>query len=160
MDITLYTDGAATKNGKPGCKSAWAYAIVINDEIICTNADVTPGTLQSNNRGELTAIIEGLLMIDKKYGPESGNILVVTDSMYCINSITKWYHSWVVKDLLSERKNIDLISHANLLTKKLNATYEHVRAHQKSPDTLSNPQHWKYNKLVDKLAEELALPHM
>jgi len=81
--VQLITDGACLGNPGPG---GWAYILRFNAhtrEMSGSNPHTT------NNRMELTAVIEGLRAIK-----EPCKIEVVTDSEYVKNGITTWIHNW------------------------------------------------------------------
>lgn len=85
----LYTDG--------GCRfgtsnSAWAFALhdrhkqlIYSDSKGIYNA--------TNNQMEIQALIRGLEYA-KEQGLDHDKILVVSDSMYLINSVTSWMDKW------------------------------------------------------------------
>lgn len=81
----VYTDG--------GCKSAglgaWAFAIVKDDTLLEAHSGIVDKS--TNNRMELTAIIEAL----KKFDPSSAVVEVLSDSAYCVNCFKQqWYVKW------------------------------------------------------------------
>ena len=79
----LYTDGACL--GNPGA-GGWASILYFKShkKILCGNeADTT------NNRMELTAVIEGLSALTRPV-----NITIITDSKYVMNGIDKWIANW------------------------------------------------------------------
>ncbi len=82
--VTIYTDGACS--GNPGA-GGWGAILDYNGkrkELSGAEAQTT------NNRMELTAVIEGLRALK-----EPCSVLVVTDSQYVVNSIEKgWAKSW------------------------------------------------------------------
>ena len=93
--ITIYTDGACS--GNPG-KGGWGLIIIKNNNIY----EYYGGKDQTtNNRMEMTAVIEGL----NKYKKEDK--LVYTDSKYIINGVNKWLPKWKNNDWkTSSNKNI------------------------------------------------------
>jgi len=84
----IFTDGACSYNPGPGGYGAIIYT---------PDKDVVelgkPFTDTTNNRMEMTAILESLIYISKA----TENVHVYTDSMYFINGITKWIFSWKQK---------------------------------------------------------------
>ena len=82
-EIQLITDGACLGNPGPG---GWACLLRYNHhkrELVGSAEHTT------NNRMELTAVIEGLKAVK-----EQCQVEVVTDSEYVKNGITKWIHGW------------------------------------------------------------------
>ena len=83
----LYTDGACL--GNPGA-GGWASILHYNDrkKILSGNeADTT------NNRMELTAVIEGLSALTRPV-----DITIMTDSKYVMYGIDKWITNWKQND--------------------------------------------------------------
>jgi len=82
--IELYTDGAC--RGNPGV-GGWGAILVYNG----SEKELSGGEAQTtNNRMELTAVIEGLSAIH-----ESCEVKVYSDSKYFIDAIEKgWVYSW------------------------------------------------------------------
>lgn len=81
--IQLITDGACLGNPGPG---GWASILRYNHhkrELFGSEAHTT------NNRMELTAVIQGLKALR-----EDCQVEVITDSEYVKNGITKWIHGW------------------------------------------------------------------
>jgi len=80
----VYTDGACSGNPGPG---GWA-AVVIDDGHERELAGGEPST--TNQRMELTAVIEGLAAIDGRR-----QVAVYSDSAYVVNCFRdKWYERW------------------------------------------------------------------
>jgi ribonuclease HI len=81
--VQLITDGACL--GNPG-KGGWAFILRYNDhKLEAFGCD--PQT--TNNRMELTAIIEGLDRLKQPCHAE-----IVTDSQYVKNGMMEWIHAW------------------------------------------------------------------
>lgn len=81
--VYLYTDGACKGNPGPG---GWGVIMRYGrheKELFNGEANTT------NNRMELTAIIEGLKALT-----ECCNVIVYTDSQYVKNGMEKWIHNW------------------------------------------------------------------
>lgn len=100
--VDIYTDGACS--GNPGI-GGWAAVLLYNGhkkEISGAEANTT------NNRMELTAIIEGLKMLK-----EPCNVTVYSDSAYSVEPFIKnWISGWIARGWRTaskdEVKNIDL----------------------------------------------------
>lgn len=107
-------DGACYHNGKPDSVACGAFVALDNDdEVRVLRKDIKHTTLikegGTNQRGELLGLIAAL-----KYIRDCpGNFLVVTDSEYIFNAMTKdWVHNWRSNHWLTTAgetvKNIDL----------------------------------------------------
>jgi uracil-DNA glycosylase len=174
--LYIFTDGAATKNGRENCRASYAYYICdysANNRIVAyevKKADlVPPSTIpgekysSSNNRGELMAIMMALKYIaDEKIRTDS--ITIVSDSEYSINCITKWAPNWYkdpIKHSLSEKKNLDLIKPALDYLREVrqcnSVSFRHIKSHTKAPaDKVSFEWFlWNGNDTADKLCANL-----
>ena len=82
--VTIYTDGACSGNPGPG---GWGAILAYNGaekELSGGAADTT------NNRMELTAVIEALSLLK-----EPCTVELYSDSKYVVDSVTKgWVYSW------------------------------------------------------------------
>ena len=92
----------------------------------------------TNNRMELTAVIEGLRALK---GDERRRVHLVSDSEYVINGLTQWIKSWIANNWRRGKKagsppvkNVDLWQELYALTQQHDMTYEHVRGHTGHPE--------------------------
>jgi ribonuclease HI len=85
MPIVIFADGAAKGNPGPG---GWGVIVVTPGGEVMELAGRVPRT--TNNRMELTAVIEGLGGVRTVPGP----VAVYTDSTYVIRGIREWIHAW------------------------------------------------------------------
>ena len=74
MDITVYTDGGCLGNPGPG---GWAYVLTVGDETAQASGG-EPDT--TNNRMELTAVIQALRSVKNDPRFADGRVSVFTDS--------------------------------------------------------------------------------
>lgn len=82
--VTLYTDGACS--GNPGA-GGWGAILLFGEHELEISGGVAETT---NNRMELTAVIEGLLRL--KY---PCSVEVFSDSSYTVNGFTEgWVYAW------------------------------------------------------------------
>ena len=87
--IEIYTDGGCSGNPGPG---GWAYVLTCGDK----QSRVSGGEAHTtNNKMELTAVIEALKAVAADAGMAASPVVVVTDSQYVKNGITSWIHGWV-----------------------------------------------------------------
>lgn len=134
-EVTLYTDGACS--GNPGA-GGWACVLVYGDK----EKELSGGeAVTTNNRMELTAVIEGLKALKQKCA-----VQLYTDSKYVLEGATKWLAGWQEKGWRKADKkpvlNVDLWQ---ILADLLNAheiTWHWVKGH--AGDV--------YNERVDALA--------
>lgn len=88
MSTTIHTDGGCLGNPGPG---AWAYVLSAagtDREGSGFLADTT------NNRMELSAVIEALKAVSADEGLRAAPIEVFTDSQYVQKGITEWMKNW------------------------------------------------------------------
>lgn len=127
--IQIWTDGAS--RGNPG-PASWACH--------CPNLQgfqfVGGENLSTNNRMEMTAIIEALkgVMALEKYPDGCDTIEINSDSSYAVNTFCKWIWGWLKEDILNEKKNPDLLRKYVLLRKLLShdewtVRINHVKGH-------------------------------
>lgn len=130
--IEIYTDGACSMNPGPG---GWGAILLWRKTSKKISGFVEDTT---NNRMELTAVIEALKLIKR-----NENIEIYTDSQYVKNGITIWINKWRVTNWNNGKvKNIDLWKILYDLTSKQNINWHWVRGH--SGD--------KYNEMADEIA--------
>lgn len=122
----VFTDGSCQGNPGPG---GWGAVYVRDGEVVDERHGFDPET--TNNRMELTAMVEGLLMI----GPDDA-VDVYSDSQLVVNTLTKWAGGWEKRGW--RRKdgpvmNLDLVQRAYALFKERpHARLKWVRAHDGS----------------------------
>lgn len=131
----IYTDGSCIGNPGPG---GWGFNVTLDNQ----EYDVSGGEKDdtTNNRMELTAVIEALIFV-----PKNLNIEIYSDSMYVINGITKWIKNWKRKNFM-QVKNTDLWKKLDKLSENRKINWNYVRAHNGDLK----------NELVDKLAKSEA----
>ena len=87
--ITIYTDGSSRGNPGPG---GFASIIVIHDQRVIELGGHSEHT--TNNKMELSGVIEGLKVSLNNIDANIKNIKVYSDSKYVLNGITSWIHGW------------------------------------------------------------------
>lgn len=142
--IILYTDGACSGNPGPG---GWAallqYRLHIKE--ICGFETNT-----TNNRMELTAVIEGLSALK-----EHCRVAVYSDSAYVVNAFEKgWLQNWLAngwrKTDKSSVENQDLWLQLLVQTEKHTVTFHKVAGHADN----------EKNNRCDKLARDQITQHV
>ena len=156
-NITIYTDGACSKNPGPG-----GYAFIILSPTEKVLLKLSGGEKHTtNNRMELKAIVRALEHFDEPrehlnyrlpYDKNEMSVTIRSDSAYCVNAVKQgWIHVWnnngwktkedhEVKNKELWQRLLELISQ-----KHLKVTFEKVKGH--SGD--------KYNEMVDKAAKNV-----
>ena len=121
--IHIYTDGACSGNPGPG---GWAAILRYGErekELSGGAADTT------NNRMELTAVIEGLAALK-----EPCTVVLTSDSKYVIDSVTKgWVYGWQKKGWVKADKkpalNVDLWERLLPLLAKHDVRFHWIKGH-------------------------------
>jgi ribonuclease HI len=85
-DVQIYTDGACKGNPGPGGWGAWLKSGTTEKELFGGELDTT------NNRMELTAVIEGLAALKRPC-----KVVLYLDSQYVRQGITEWIRGWKAK---------------------------------------------------------------
>lgn len=160
--VEVFTDGACSGNGKKGSKSGCGVFIPLFDiEISMSTTDAfnTCGinvSKESNNVGELLAILLAMLTIEDKKGTD---LVIYSDSMYCISSLTVWHKGWDRNGWKTAKgspvKNQEIIKKILDVKKQFNAVFfSHINSHTQEPaDTKSQEWFlWDGNRKADALA--------
>ena len=134
--VTLYTDGACSGNPGPGGWGAILKYGAHEKELSGGAAETT------NNRMELTAVIEGLSILK-----ESCEVELYSDSKYVIDALSKgWVYSWQKNGWKKADKkpalNVDLWEKLLELLERHTLHYHWVKGHAEN----------EYNNRCDALA--------
>ena len=124
MTTVVAIDGSALGNPGP---AGWAWYVDEN----CWAAGGWPSS--SNNRGELTALLELL----KATAPTNEELHVLADSQYVIKSVTKWIAGWKANGWRKADKkpvvNVDLMQAIDKAITGRKVSFEWVRGHSGHP---------------------------
>lgn len=141
-DLIIYSDGGCSGNPGPG---GWGFVIVDDTvETIRSGGEL----LTTNNRMELTAVIEALRLVKTSLSWESRSVSVYTDSQYVQKGISQWINGWkrngwrtAAKDPV---KNQDLWMPLDELTLILRPRWFWVKGHAGD----------HYNEICDELTQQ------
>ena len=136
--VTLYTDGACS--GNPGV-GGWGAVLIYNGHEKQMSAAVDNTT---NNRMEMTAVIEGLKCLK-----EPCEVEVYSDSAYTVNAFENgWVSSWQLNGFKKADnkpvQNVDLWQQLIELTTIHKVKFIKVKGHADN----------EYNNICDKLATD------
>lgn len=136
--ITIHTDGACSGNPGPG---GWGAILEWNGhrkELKGGEHDTT------NNRMEMQAAIEALKALKKP----GRTVILITDSVYLRDGITKWIHGWKKRGWKTADKkpvkNVDLWQELEQLSEQHAIEWRWVKGHAGDPG----------NERADELARE------
>ncbi|XP_052070537.1 ribonuclease H1-like [Mytilus californianus] len=143
--VTVYTDGGCFGNGRKGATAGIGVYWGDNHP---DNLSERLGGRQTNNRAEIHATARA---ISQAKARGITNLVLKTDSQFCINGITNWIHKW-------KRNGWKLSTGQPVINKAdfeelesslqgINVKWVHVRGHRGVPG----------NEAADKLANEGAL---
>ncbi len=124
--VTIYTDGACKGNPGPG---GWGALLEWGDH----TRELSGGERQTtNNRMELTAVIEGLRALNR-----SCRIRIVTDSVYVRDGVLSWMANWKRNGWMTRSKkpvkNRDLWEALDAELTAHNVEWEWVKGHSGHP---------------------------
>ena len=135
--ITSYTDGACKGNPGPGGWGAWLRSGVGHEKELWGGEALT-----TNNRMELTAVIEALAALKRH-----SQVVIHTDSQYVRQGITEWIHNWKKRGWKTADhkpvKNVDLWQRLDALAATHKVHWRWVKGHAGDPgneraDALAN----------------------
>jgi ribonuclease HI len=135
--VELFTDGACSGNPGPG---GWAF--ILRDRKTGREIERSGGERKTtNNRMELTAVIEGLTTLARP-----SRVDLYSDSQYIVNGLNSWMDGWKAKGWRRGRNqpllNPELWRRLDELRQKHEIHPEWVRGHSEHPE----------NERCDKLA--------
>ena len=139
-DVEIYTDGACSGNPGAGGWGAILRYGTVEKELSGGEDDTT------NNRMELTAVIEALKALKKPC-----NVVLYTDSRYVMDGVNEWMPNWKINGWRTSNKktpvkNIDLWQTLESLLENHKIKWVWVKGHNGHPE----------NERVDKLARDQA----
>ncbi|MNU34844.1 Ribonuclease H [compost metagenome] len=104
MAIIVAIDGASRRNGKPDCVSVGT--VFIRNTVSGSNQFINTVEPESTSqRGEINALLSALDRINKN-GSRVSNLIMVSDSEYIYNTVTKqWYDNWANKGWVTAEGN-------------------------------------------------------
>lgn len=126
--VEMFTDGACSGNPGPG-----GYGVILKyngvEKELCGGEELT-----TNNRMELTAVIEGLKILKQPC-----NVSIQTDSKYVVDAITKgWLENWQKNNWRKADKkqvlNVDLWQQLVELLKVHNVKFLWIKGHNGHPE--------------------------
>jgi ribonuclease HI len=154
-EITIFTDGSC--KGPAGNKRAGYGVYFPNHKKYNISSKLKKGNI-TNQVVELTACVKGIERVLCKI--VFYKIIIYTDSMYLINSVTCWAEKWKEnKWRKSDGEpvlNKKIIKKLYYYYKNLNIEFHHVKAHKKEPENKHTEEYklWYGNHMADKLANE------
>src|SRR5690606_32384041 len=123
--VHIYTDGAAKGNPGPG-----GYGVILEQVGTGYRKEFYEGfRLTTNNRMELLAVVVGLEKLTKP----GTSVLVVSDSKYVVDSVSKgWVFGWEKKGYAG-KKNADLWQRFLKIYRKHKVDFKWIKGHNSHP---------------------------
>ncbi len=126
-EVQLFTDGACSGNPGPG---GWAYILRTTDASVEASGGESPTT---NNRMELTAVIEGLRALEAP-----SRVEVWSDSQYVLKGLDEWMDNWKKRGWKTAAKkpvkNVELWKILDDLRRVHTLSFHWVRGHSDHPE--------------------------
>jgi ribonuclease HI len=158
-EIILFTDGSTLNNQQKGKRRGGIGVFFGKDDPrnISSPLKESKNFKVTNQVAELLACIKGLETLISTEKIIAKQIVIYTDSMYIVNSISKWAKSWEKNEWKKSDgnivKNLVLIKKLYYLCSNLSVILRHVKAHKKEPSKESKEYSlWYGNDQADKLA--------
>lgn len=152
-EVIIFTDGSC--KGPSGQKRAGCGVFFPKYEKYNISYKIRRGNI-TNQVAELKACVKGIEKVLSKI--VFFKIVIYTDSMYLINSITSWADKWKEnkwkKSNGEDVLNIKLIKKLYFYYKNLNIEFFHVKAHLNEPENKNTEDYkiWYGNFKADELA--------
>ena len=125
-EVLIYADGACRGNPGPGGWGAWLKSGEHEKELWGGEK------LTTNNRMELTAVIQALAALKRR-----SEVVLYTDSVYVKDGITKWIHGWKKRGWTTADKkpvkNIELWQRLDQLNASHEVDWRWVKGHAGDP---------------------------
>ena len=125
--VEIYADGACKGNPGPGGWGVLLRSAGREKEMCGGEAQTT------NNRMELSAVIEGLMSLEKR-----SRVRVYTDSQYVQKGISEWIHNWKRRGWLTADKkpvkNVDLWQKLDKIAREHDVQWHWVKGHAGHPE--------------------------
>ena len=125
-EVLIYADGACRGNPGPGGWGVWLKSGEHERELFGGER------LTTNNRMELTAVIEALASLNRRCV-----VVVYSDSQYVRQGITSWIHNWKARGWRTADKqpvkNVDLWQRLDDLNAAHDVTWRWVKGHSGDP---------------------------
>lgn len=147
--LICFTDGSTFKNGHRDAKGGYAVVWPFHEDM----NDYGPVPNATNNRSEYVAVIQAFKIANIIDPSRSKTLVIFTDSMLIINSMTKWLPGWRRNNYRKADgepvANLELLKELESHMNKRACRFKHVRAH-----TGLDTWEAKHNEKADMLAKQ------
>ena len=157
MDIIVYTDGSTLNNQYKGHRKGGVGVFFGDNDP--RNKSIELVESSTNKVTNQVAEINGCIVAIETalIGEPFKSLLIISDSMYTINCVTKWCKTWEKKGWKKTDgkiiENLDLIKKLYNYSNTYNIKYKHVKGHKNQPP-IDSPLYadWYGNMMADMLA--------
>jgi len=166
--LYIFSDGNCKSNGKNNAKAGYSVYFLNSSDLelrLYDSFNVTKKITSenvTNNVAELSGIkhIFKVLSENKNLDLFKNNcIVIVTDSQYSLNCITKWNINWIKNGWVNSKKEPvknkeliqEILEYKNQIGEKLNIKFKHTFSHTKEPSDKKSLEWiiWYGNQRVD-----------
>jgi ribonuclease HI len=158
-EIIIFTDGATPNNQNKGNRIGGVGVFYENNIVgnISYGLIETESNKVTNQICELLACIDGLEKVLTVENIKNKQIIIYTDSMYIVNTITIWAKNWEKNNWTKQNgdiANLSLVQKLYFLANTYNVKFIHVKAHRVEPINKASIEWklWYGNYMADSLA--------
>ena len=158
-EIILFTDGATPNNQNKGHRKGGIGVFFGENDPrnISFGIIETPKLKVTNQVCELMACIKGLEKLMSSEKVIGKKIILYTDSMYIVNTISSWASTWELngwKRDTGKIANLELVKKLYYYAINFSILFKHVSAHKTEPSDKESNEWilWHGNFMADKLA--------
>lgn len=154
----IFTDGSSFNNQKKQSERIGGYGVFYPSNIELNISKNLTGKV-TNNIAELSAVYYGIIKAITHLNIKKP-IMIISDSMYLINSISLWAKKWEKNNWKKSDgkpvQNVELVKKIYYLVNNLNIKFKHQKSHKSPPKDKNSKEYfyWYGNDQADKLATQ------
>lgn len=158
--LYIFSDGNVKGNGKKNARGG--YSVYFGEILPFSqfNTTIIEINQPTNNKMELSAIKYIFkTLCENTTVFKDINIVIVSDSQYSINAITKWANNWIKNGWKNAKKQEvknkeliqDILELKNKTSNNLNVKFKHVFSHLQEPKNKESLEWftWNGNRIAD-----------
>ena len=161
-EVVIFTDGSTLNNQQKGKRRGGVGVFFGDDDKRNISFPLKESKYfkVTNQVAELTACVKGIETLIGTQKTMARQIVIYTDSMYIVNSISSWAKNWEKNDWKKSNgrtvENLKLIRKLYYYCLNLGIILRHVKSHKNPPTDKNSKEYklWYGNYMADKLAVE------